>query len=107
LDQLSDQEAFAVPMLTLDEFVRVNGIKKIDFLKVNIEGAEAWMLEGMRNSIHIIQNAAISCHDFLSNDGEIRIMNEVRTFFEKSGFNVAHYPNAHPVMNSWLYMKRD
>lgn len=107
MDHLAGQDVFGVRMLTLDEFVRVNGISKIDFLKVNIEGAEEWMLEGMQDSIHIIQNAAISCHDFLSNDGETRIMTEVRTFFEKSGFIVAHYPNAHPVMNSWLYMSRE
>ncbi len=107
LNQLAGQDSFLVRMLTLDEFVKVNSITRIDFLKVNIEGAEQWMLDGMVNSIHMVRQAAISCHDFLSHDSDSRIMNEVSTFFKKNGFKVVHYPNTHPVMNSWFYMHRD
>jgi len=102
-----EERAVSVEMRTLDQFVLDNKIKQIDFLKVNIEGAELQMLEGMKQSIHIIRAAAVSCHDFIENDNQFPIMNEVRNFFISHGFNVMHVPEAHPVANSWLYMMKD
>lgn len=37
-----------VPCVTLDEFVKKNGIKKIDFIKADIEGAERNLLRGAK-----------------------------------------------------------
>lgn len=102
-----EEKAVNVQMRTLDQFVFDNKIKRIDFLKVNIEGAELQMLGGMTQSIHIIKAAAISCHDFIGNDNAFPIMNEVRNFFMNHGFRVLHIPEAHPVANSWLYMIKD
>jgi FkbM family methyltransferase len=102
-----EERAVSVEMRTLDQFVLDNKIKQIDFLKVNIEGAELQMLEGMKQSIHIIRAAAVSCHDFIGNDNQFPIMNEVRNFFISHGFNAMHVPEAHPVANSWLYMMKD
>lgn len=102
-----EERAVNVEMRTLDQFVLDNKIKQIDFLKVNIEGAELQMLDGMKQSIHIIRAAAVSCHDFIENDNQFPIMNEVRNFFISHGFNVMHVPEAHPVANSWLYMMKD
>jgi FkbM family methyltransferase len=102
-----EERAVSVEMRTLDQFVLDNKIKQIDFLKVNIEGAELQMLDGMKQSIHIIRAAAVSCHDFIENDNQFPIMNEVRNFFISHGFNVMHVPEAHPVANSWLYMMKD
>lgn len=97
---------FKVKMITLDKMVEDFGIRKIDFLKVNIEGAEKYMLDGMLKSVNIIENAAISCHDFLNPNGAPEIMNAVRDFFELHGFDVMHEPNDHVVLNSWIYFKR-
>ena len=102
-----EERAVSVEMRTLDQFVLDNKIKQIDFLKVNIEGAELQMLDGMKQSVHIIRAAAVSCHDFIGNDSQFPIMNEVRNFFISHGFNVMHVPEAHPVANSWLYMMKD
>jgi len=102
-----EERAVNVEMRTLDQFVLDNKIKQIDFLKVNIEGAELQMLDGMKQSVHIIRAAAVSCHDFIGNDSQFPIMNEVRNFFISHGFNVMHVPEAHPVANSWLYMMKD
>ena len=35
-----------IPTTTLDDYVRSNGIQKLDFIKMDIEGAEEWALEG-------------------------------------------------------------
>lgn len=108
MDQVSSQDkSISVPMRTLDQFVFENGIDRIDFLKVNIEGAELHMLEGMEQSVSIIKTAAISCHDFIEGDHGYFIMSSVRDFFEKKGFRVIHLPAEHPVVNSWLYMIKE
>ena len=105
-DGVSSNSGLSVQMVTLDQFVAKNNITQIDFLKVNIEGSESLMIEGMKESIGIVRNAAISCHDFLNHDSSKPIMKKVKLFFEKNGFNVNHYPKEHPVMNSWIYMTR-
>ena len=55
----------AVPARTLDELVDTHGLTAVDFLKINVEGAERDVLEGMRASAPVVRNIAVSCHDFL------------------------------------------
>lgn len=102
----SKNNTISIEMKTLDQFVIDQNIGRIDFLKVNIEGAELQMLEGMKDCISIIQSAAISCHDFIDGDSVFPIMESVRMFFEKNGFQVIHSSDEHPALNSWLYMIR-
>jgi FkbM family methyltransferase len=108
LMQFSDtmNDAISIEMRTLDQFVIDHKIERIDFLKVNIEGAELQMLEGMKDCVHIIQAAAISCHDFIDSESSFPIMEAVRIFFERNGFQVHHCSDDHPALNSWLYMIR-
>jgi len=40
-----------VDMVTLDEFLEENGISVVDFLKVDVEGAECMLLRGASNSL--------------------------------------------------------
>jgi hypothetical protein len=55
---------------TLDEVCENEGIKKIDFLKMNIEGAERYALLGMRRALQRINQICVACHDFRSDRGE-------------------------------------
>lgn len=48
----------------LDTFIINNKISKVDLLKVNIEGAERFVIESVGDCINRIRNVAISCHDF-------------------------------------------
>ena len=50
--------------LTMDTYIINQGIKYIDFLKVNIEGAEKQLIEGF-TKIRKVKHIAISTHDFL------------------------------------------
>lgn len=52
--------------ITLDEFVKKNNIKKIDYVKMNIEGAEKIALMGMEDSLNKISNIVVACHDKLA-----------------------------------------
>jgi FkbM family methyltransferase len=59
-----------VPGIPLDDIVKENNLSRIDFLKMNIEGAEALAIEGMTQSFQIIRAMCISCHDFRANRGD-------------------------------------
>jgi FkbM family methyltransferase len=58
-----------VRALTLDDLIADQGITRIDFLKMNIEGAERLALAGMERSAGCIRNLAVSCHDFIADRG--------------------------------------
>jgi len=66
-NSISSTNGIPVKAITKDEFVSIFNINRINFLKVNIEGAES-MIKGMRKAIKIVDNVAISCHDFLFNE---------------------------------------
>jgi FkbM family methyltransferase len=83
--------AITVPGVSLDELVETEGLRRIDFLKMNIEGAEALAFEGMRRTLEMTENLAISCHDFVadaSGDESMRTKATVRKALEAHGFTV-------------------
>ena len=47
-DDLTDTQE--VELTTLDEFVERHGIRRLDFMKIDIQGAEPWLLEGGRKT---------------------------------------------------------
>jgi FkbM family methyltransferase len=100
-----DKRGAEVTSYSLDDFVKKNSITKIDFLKVNIEGAEYEMIDGMQKSIDIIENIAISCHDFL-NVREDSIELKVKTFLRSNGFELYQRSTGDKVLDSWLYGTR-
>jgi FkbM family methyltransferase len=52
IDQNSAVESQSVEAVTLDEYVQEKGIAKVDFLKIDVEGAEASVLEGATNVLN-------------------------------------------------------
>ena len=77
--------------LTLDKVVELNRIEKIDYLKMNIEGAERLAIKGMRESLKITKHICISCHDFKSDRGDSDIMRTKKIiidFLENNNFKV-------------------
>ncbi|MDR3718279.1 MAG: FkbM family methyltransferase [Bryobacteraceae bacterium] len=60
----------AVDAFRFDEICQRHGIDRIDFLKMNIEGAERFALPGMPNALLLARFACISAHDFRAARGE-------------------------------------
>jgi FkbM family methyltransferase len=52
IDQNSAVESQRVEALALDEYVQMKGIAKVNFLKIDVEGAEASVLEGATNVLN-------------------------------------------------------
>ena len=75
-----------VSVVTLDEFFNEYNIDFIDFCKINVEGEELKLLEGLKDKIRFIRNIVISCHDFLGLD--FATFDETRKLLLKNGFKV-------------------
>jgi FkbM family methyltransferase len=58
-----------VPGFPLDKLIAHANLTRIDFLKMNIEGAEADAIRGMQQTLRITRALCISCHDFRANQG--------------------------------------
>jgi FkbM family methyltransferase len=65
----TDRAGLAVPALTLDELIERWQLAQVDFLKMNIEGAEEAALRGLARSAPRVRHLAVSCHDFLADRG--------------------------------------
>ena len=96
-----------IKQITLDHFIEMNNIIKIDFLKINIEGAEFEIIENMSQSIKIIKNIAVSCHDFLSENISKNIKRTLTSYLENNGFDVISLQTEHTVRDSWIYGKNN
>ena len=80
-----------VPALRFDDLAEEYGITHVDFLKMNIEGAEGLALKGMDRRARLIRNLAVSCHDFLADQGgddSSRTRAFVERFLVDHGFEV-------------------
>ncbi len=80
---------------SLDAICARHGIDSIDFIKINIEGAERVAIKGMSRLIPRIANGVVYCHDFIAEDtGEewYRTKDIVREFLTTSGFEVSETP---------------
>jgi FkbM family methyltransferase len=76
---------------TLDYIFRSLGLSRVDFLRMNIEGAERLALSSMGEMAQKTKNVCISCHDFLANEGganELRTKADVISFLKQNGFAV-------------------
>ena len=78
----SKNPTFKVKQTTLDKELKKLGIKKVDFIKMNIEGAEINAIKGSNLILKNTQHIAISCHNINSKNTEI----EVNSLLKKFGF---------------------
>ncbi|MGQ9406676.1 FkbM family methyltransferase [Mycolicibacterium gilvum] len=84
-------EGVEVTALTLTDLVRKYNLDRIDFLKMNIEGAELPALQGGSDALSLVRNAAIGCHDFLAEetgDDSYRTKDAVYEILIDAGFTV-------------------
>ncbi len=82
----SDDCGISVPAIDLDTLIDSKGIRRVALLKMNIEGAERLVINGMDRYIGQIDHVAIACHDFLGNS--FRTREPVIAFLRDSGFDI-------------------
>jgi FkbM family methyltransferase len=92
------ERSMTVPVagLTLDGLCESLNLARIDFLKMNIEGAERPALEGMDRTVEKLRYACIAGHDFRADagDGEhYRTAGAVTEFLRRKGLTVVRREN--------------
>lgn len=99
-----------VPALTIPDLVSQLNLDRIDFLKMNIEGAELPALRGAKDVLPIVRHAAIGCHDFLAEetgDDSYRTKDAVRDLLIEAGFTVTARPDdPRPWAADYLFASR-
>lgn len=81
-----------VDAMTLDNICTDQHIGRIDFLKMNIEGAESQALRGMNECIARVREICVCCHDFRAERGhgeQYRTRDFVLGFLKKNGFSIS------------------
>jgi FkbM family methyltransferase len=101
---------FSVPATTIDEIHKNLGLGRVDFLKMNIEGAERLAVQGMAETLKQTRVLCISCHDFLAEarrDEELRTKATVQQFLRESGFRIVarteETPRPYLLDQVWAY----
>ncbi len=102
----SDQNSSKVRSTSMDLFVKENRIDHIDFLQINIEGAEEEAIEEMRDTLTVTKNIAISCHDFLSGTQTNRIHEKVKGILLDQGFELFYNDTGIAYRDSWIFGKK-
>lgn len=92
-DNSSKNESL-IEITTLDSITNQYCISKIDFLKVNVEGHELEVLEGLNLSKKLVRNFCVSCHDFLGNQVQPTFV-RVKGWLQTNKFNILENPEAH------------
>jgi hypothetical protein len=102
-----DGNGIEVPARRIDTIAAELGIKRIDLLKMNIEGAERHALQGMGRVLADTRHVCISCHDFLADDGgseELRTKAFVGDFLLEAGFQMTTRDDApEPWTRDYVY----
>jgi FkbM family methyltransferase len=88
-DSPTDTHTIAVPALDLDSFLRHQHIDRVDFLKINIEGAELRALKGLSHCMDRVACVAVACHDFVERHTKAETIDLLR----EKGFHVLERNN--------------
>jgi len=83
--------SYPVKGVRFDDLAAGHGIQRIDFLKMNIEGAERWALPGCAEALSRARSVCIAAHDFRAARGEgeeFRTLDFVKQFVTEAGFEI-------------------
>jgi FkbM family methyltransferase len=112
-NRLNPTKGIPVPATTLDAIHKKLGLRRIHFLKMNIEGAEHNAIRGMTETVSQTEVVCISCHDFLAEaagDNGLRTKPTVKQFLQDNGFDLAERfdPGLPPYVHDqlWGYNKQ-
>ncbi|HTS43347.1 MAG TPA: FkbM family methyltransferase [Puia sp.] len=94
-----------IEAFTMDSFFIECRIDRVDYLKVNIEGAEKLLIRSF-NNIKKVHYVAISCHDFLARQSGNNIFftrNIVCEFLIKNNFVITSRNTGVDYIDDWIY----
>jgi FkbM family methyltransferase len=94
--QYGKSSSYKVRAATLDDLSEELSLERIDFLKMNIEGAERYALPGAQAVMPRIKQICVACHDFRADLGHgerFRTRAFVGGFLREYGFTLTSRPD--------------
>lgn len=96
-------ETSKVSSTCLNDFVKEENLKKVNFCKINIEGSEKFIIENSNLFFDICENLAIECHDFIEGD-EFKTYDLVKNFLKEKKYIIKQSKrNYHPWDKYYIY----
>lgn len=89
-------EGVLVAAKRLDTLAAELGLSRVDYLKMNIEGAEALAIRGMDTLVGSVRHVAIACHDFIADEGgpeDMRTLQRIRDYLAAERFTTSERPD--------------
>ena len=98
------ERGVVVQSTTLDRLLDEIGIETIDYLKMNIEGAEVLALEGFATGPRRVRNWCISCHDF-KQGSEFQTFDRVERWMARQALTIWRHErnDSRPWESFYLY----
>ena len=98
------QNVYKTKVITLDEYISVNNIKKIDYLKIDVEGSDYKVLEGLKKSMLSIPIRLIKIEViFLDQVGYEDNFKNILNLLDNYDFKIYAFPNI-KHLNSKIYL---
>jgi len=97
---------YRVEASTIKQLVDSMKVDQVDFMKVNIEGAEQLLIKGIGDAIYKIKNMAISCHDFRYKNEGIEFFKTkelVLEFLRENNFECVTRNTGNPLLDDYVY----
>lgn len=97
-----------VPTMKWADFLKRYKIEKIDLFKMNIEGAEKEIIQGI-DDFSFIKRFIISCHDFRANNGDgewFRTKEVVTARLKEKGYTIKPFNYGIDFADDWIYAER-
>ena len=112
-NRLKSAAGVAVPAATIDGIHQQLDLGRVQFLKMNIEGAERLAIRGMAATLKQTEILCVSCHDFLAQsvgDDKLRTKSLVGAFLRGNGLEVVERGEPGPPLwardQLWAYNQR-
>ncbi|MGR3615868.1 MAG: FkbM family methyltransferase [Paracoccaceae bacterium] len=102
-------DGIRVPAKTIDQLIEDEGIEQLTLLKMNIEGAERFAIQGMSAAREITRYLVISCHDFIADRNglsadALRTREEVLDTLSDWGWTIARRKgDPRPWVRDYIY----
>ena len=104
--KINSNSSTLVETFTLNSFIEDYNISIVNFCKINIEGAERYVLDNSDKFFNICQNLAIECHDFLEGN-ENKTHQIVKDFLIAKNYKIhKNTRNKTPVERFFIYASK-
>lgn len=110
VSETKGNKGFSVLGIDFNTLIDEYKLDRIDFLKVNIEGAEQYLLSSSRDNFRRVKHLCISCHDFRENyhqHGQFYVTKDkIKNFLVENGYAIIIREPYNNVVDDYLYAEK-